>query len=103
MPDERHFDDPMVESEDPEKVLQIKNLVSALSIRWFKSEYFYSFVDKVFYTENELVDTVQESGMPFQLNKREWSIVRQSFSNDAAKQKGSGRPRRLFSAQFIED
>lgn len=93
----------MVQSEDPEKVLLIKYLVSPSSIRWFKSEYFYSFVDKVFYTENELVDTVQESGMPFQLNKREWSLVRQSFSNDATKKKAGGRPRRLFSAQFIED
>ena len=40
--------------------------------------------------------------MPYELNKREWSLVRQSFINAKSK-KTNGRPRRLFSAQFIED
>lgn len=84
------------QNEDPEKVLQIKDLVSPNSYRWFKCEYFYSYADKIFFQENELVDTLHESGMPFELNKREWSLVRQSFSSDA-KKKAGGRPRRLFS------
>ena len=79
----------------------ITNLISPGSLRWFKCEYFYSFIDKPFFQENELVETLHEAGMPLELNKREWSIIRQSFSDGQSKP--SGRSRRLFSQQFLAD
>ena len=87
-------------------MLKILNICSAPSMRWFRSEYFYSFIDKPFFQENELVETTSEAGLPVELNKKEWSIVRQSFAHNGRPQekraKGS-RPRRLFSEQFIAD
>ena len=81
IPDERPLDDPCVLlSENPEKVLQIKNLVKPHSLRWFKCEYFYSFIDRPFFKENELIETLEEAGMPLELNRREWAVVRQSMS-----------------------
>ena len=105
IPDERPIDDPMVlQSENPEKVLQIKNLMSQSSIRWFKCEYFYSSIDKPFFQENELMETLNDAGMPTELNRREWAIIRQSLSEkEAIPKKNGSRPRRLFSAQFIID
>ena len=102
IPDERPIDHSQAyQSENPEKVLQIKDLVSQKSLRWFKCEYFYSFIDKPFFKENELVETLHDAGMPIDLNKREWSMIRQQFSEQ--QKKPQNRPRRLFSAQFIED
>lgn len=73
----------------------ISSLVSPISYRWFKCEYFYSFIDKPFFQENELVETLYEAGMPLELNRREWSVIRQSFTDSQIK--NGGRPRRLFS------
>ena len=66
----------MLESEHPEKVLKILKLVSPITMKWFKAEYFYSFIDKPFFQENELVETLHEAGLPIELNRREWAIVR---------------------------
>ena len=52
------------------------------------------------------MDALDEAGLPTELNKREWGIIRQSLfetpKNRASKIPG-GRRRRLFSAQFIAD
>ena len=91
-----------MQGENPEKVLKVLDLVSEMSYRWFKNEYFYSFIDKPYFQENELVETMHESGLPIELNRREWAIVRKSFNEQGssaktARQPGQ-RPRRLFSA-----
>ena len=88
----------MLLSENPEKVIQIKDIMSPSSLRWFKCEYFYSSIDKPFFQENELMETLNEAGMPTELNRREWAIVRQSLSErESAPRKVGSRPRRIFS------
>jgi len=82
------------------------DLISSASKRWFRCEYFYSFIDKPWFLENELVETLSDAGLPVELNQREWSIVRQSYcqnnlSGPKAGRQARSRPRRLFSAQFI--
>ena len=45
------------------------------------SEYFYSFVDKPFFQENELIETLDVAGLPKLLQKSEWALVKQSLAN----------------------
>ena len=47
------------------------------------------------------METLSDLGMPTELNRREWAIVRQSLTDTPRKL--GGRPRRLFSQQFIVD
>ena len=47
------------------------------------SEYFYSFVDKPFFQENELIETLDVAGLPKLLQKTEWALVKQSLANQA--------------------
>ena len=97
----------MLESENPKKVLKIQKLLSDLTIRWFTAEYFYSYIDKPWFQENELVETLDEAGLPIELNKREWAIIRKSFvakdQDIGDLDKNKNRPRRLFSKAFLTD
>ena len=51
--------------------------ISKRSYRWFLSEYFYSFVDKSFFQENELGEMLEAADLPKLLLYREWALVRQ--------------------------
>ena len=87
----------------PTKLTSIISQISKKSYRWFLSEYFYSFVDKPFFQENELVETLEAAGLPKLLLQREWALVRQSLADQAGQNYGTRRPKRLFSRQFINE
>jgi hypothetical protein len=40
--------------------------------RWFHAEYFYSFIDKPYFLQNELIDPMESLGMPLEYNQKEW-------------------------------
>jgi len=57
-----------------------------------------------------LVETLDEAGLPIELNKREWAIIRKSFGakdqdlgSDLLDKNKKNRPRRLFSKAFLTD
>ena len=50
------------------------------------------------------METLNDAGMPTELNRREWAIIRKTLSEKESTSKtNESRPRRLFSAQFIID
>ena len=49
------------------------------------SEYFYSFVDKPYFQENELIETLDVAGIPKLLQKGEWALVKQSLATQTGK------------------
>ncbi len=68
--------------------------VSPLVLRWFKAEYFYSWVDRSYYLRNEFRQLLEALSLKpdSMLTAAEWSLVRQAL----------GKPRR-FSEAFIEE
>lgn len=63
----------------------ILSSISKKSYRWFMSEYFYSFVDKPYFQENELIETLDVAGIPKLLQKGEWALVKQSLASQTGK------------------
>ena len=76
---------------------KILGSISKKSHRWFMSEYFYSFVDKPFFQENELIETLDVAGLPKVLQRSEWALVRQSLASQVGSTSSPGRKQRLFS------
>ncbi len=74
--------------------------------RWFNAEYFYSYTDKPFFMQNELVDPLEALGMPIEYNHKEWQLIRgvlAQLSGLLREQKIEINKRRIFSWAFLEE
>jgi hypothetical protein len=78
--------------------------VCAKAKRWFHAEYFYSFIDKPYFLQNELIDPMESLGMPLEYNQKEWKLLRGVFQSIGATilEREETR-RRVFSERFIEE
>jgi hypothetical protein len=63
---------PPHESETAQKIQGLMETVCKKAKRWFNAEYFYSYIDKPFFMQNELVDPLEALGMPIEYNHKEW-------------------------------
>jgi hypothetical protein len=68
--------------------------ISKLFCRFLKCEFFYSWIDRPYFSKNTLCDVTEALGLgPYpEMTKEEWSIIRSSL----------GTPRR-FSPAFIDE
>jgi len=76
--------------------LSFGNKYSSLVNRWFKCEYFYSWIDRPYFQAtdfNKLLEALELKNV--KLNQIEWSVVRQTLLGE-----GKSKPRR-FSAAMI--
>lgn len=63
---------PPHESETAQQIQGLMEKVCKKAKRWFNAEYFYSYIDKLFFMQNELVDPLEALGMPIEYNHKEW-------------------------------
>jgi len=74
--------------------------------RWFYAEYFYSYIDKPYFMQNELVDPLEALDMPYEYNQKEWQLLRSvmaQLSGLIRDQKQETYKRRIFSEEFIKE
>lgn len=75
-----------------EQYQQITNISSKVK-RWVRCEYFYSWIDKLYFEGDELASCLKQLGINYNTFRRvEWILIRQSM----------GKPRR-FSRTFIKE
>lgn len=56
------------ESETAFKIQSLMDSLSRKVKRWFYAEYFYSYIDKPYFMQNELVDPLEALEMPYEYN-----------------------------------
>lgn len=64
------------ENEVASKIQNQMDKVGKKSKRWFNAEYFYSFIDKPYFMQNDLVDPLEALDMPYEYNKAEWTLIK---------------------------
>jgi DIRP len=67
------------ETETCNKITEQLDRVCAKAKRWFHAEYFYSFIDKPYFMQNELIDPLESLGLPLEYNRKEWQLIRSAF------------------------
>jgi len=67
-------------TQDNELTSKIHNQMDKVcrkSKRWFNAEYFYSYIDKPYFIQNDLVDPLDALDMPVEFNKAEWTLIKE--------------------------
>lgn len=94
-------------SQDAEKASRIgqqMERICAKSKRWFHAEYFYSFIDRPYFLQNELVDPLESLDLPLEYNRKEWQLIRTVFQTiGATLSEREITRRRVFSERFVEE